>query len=234
MDQGRKPQTTIDELLVSLIEAVNSTRQRDETCQKARFVVLEEFLVPEELANLVHYTTGHEADFDTSRVIAHENDNGVIDYNHRRSHVLFHTGRHQDVITDRILSFLPWVLDKLQHPLFSVSRVEVQLTASNDGEYFKVHNDNTHQALVTREITFVYFFHREPKAFTGGELRIYDSRWENGRYVAANNFETIVPEQNQVIFFPSFLMHEVAPVNCPTRSFIDGRFTLNGWIHRSK
>jgi Rps23 Pro-64 3,4-dihydroxylase Tpa1-like proline 4-hydroxylase len=78
----------------------------------------------------------------------------------------------------------------------------------------------------------VYFFHREPKTFRGGDLRIYDSRWENGRYEPTENYRNIVPRQNQMVFFVSSLAHEITPVECPSGAFADSRFTVNGWIHR--
>ena len=113
-----------------------------------------------------------------------------------------------------------------------IARIESQITASNHGDYFRWHCDDSQPEIASREITFVYFFHREPKAFRGGELRIYDSRWENGEYVSTGNYQIIVPGQNQVVFFPSSLLHEITPVECSSRAFADSRFTVNGWFHR--
>jgi SM-20-related protein len=198
----------------------------------ARFVIFEEFLAPADLASLLRYAEQREPHFTTSRVISATTDAGVIDYAHRRSRLNFEIGAHRAVMADRLLSCLPLVRDKLAVPAFEIARIEVQMTASNDGDYFKIHNDNTHPVLVGREITFVYFFHREPQAFTGGGLRLYDSRWNGTRYEAADHYRTILPAQNQIVFFPSYFMHEILPVRCPSRAFMDGRFTLNGWIHK--
>ena len=71
-----------------------------------------------------------------------------------------------------------------------------------------------------------------PKQFSGGELRIYDSRRENDNYVPTANYRTIVPEQNQLVLFASGLSHEITPVDCPSGQFADSRFTVNGWIHK--
>jgi Rps23 Pro-64 3,4-dihydroxylase Tpa1-like proline 4-hydroxylase len=35
------------------------------------------------------------------------------------------------------------------------------------------------------------------------------------------------------VFFPSQSEHEILPVRVPSRAFGDGRFTVNGWIHRA-
>src|SRR5262249_43819742 len=106
-----------------------------------------------------------------------------------------------------------------------------QLTASNDGDFFRPHNDNTQADAPSRAVTFVYFFHREPKRFAGGELLLYDWRLENDYPAPVALRKTISPEQNTIVFFSSECLHEVRRVTCPTRAFADSRFTLNGWIH---
>ncbi|HET7440752.1 MAG TPA: 2OG-Fe(II) oxygenase [Terriglobales bacterium] len=194
--------------------------------------MLDEFLVPEELKELTEYALSREADFVLSEVIAPGDAGSLVDYEHRRSRVLMDVSQHQEVIVQRIKACLPRVLQKLDREQFSVSRVETQMTASNDGDFFRHHNDNGQGEIASRELTFVYFFHREPKAFSGGELRIYDSRLENGEYVSTGNYHTIVPRQNQIVFFPSALLHEITAVECPSRAFADSRFTVNGWFHR--
>jgi SM-20-related protein len=85
----------------------------------------------------------------------------------------------------------------------------------------------------TRELTFVYYFYREPKAFLGGELVIYDSKIENNYYIKADSFQTVEPLNNSIVFFPSHYMHEVLPIQCPSQAFADSRFTINGWIRRA-
>jgi SM-20-related protein len=194
--------------------------------------VFEEFLAPQELAELMAYVFAREDRFRTSQVISHHKNEGKTDYSHRRSRVLFESGAFHDLITDRLESYFPQIIESIGHPAFDIASIETQITASNDGEFFKTHNDNTHPALVTREVTYVLFFHREPVAFSGGELRIYNTRYENGRFVAGIGYESVSPRQNMVVFFPAYFMHEVAPVICPSRAFADSRFTLNGWIHR--
>ena len=113
-----------------------------------------------------------------------------------------------------------------------IAGVEAQITASNDGDFFRFHNDNGSEKVAQRYLTFVYFFQREPRQFEGGELRIHDARLEGQDYVSEGSYQTITPRQNQIVFFPCELMHEVTAVNCPSKLFADGRFTLNGWLLR--
>jgi Rps23 Pro-64 3,4-dihydroxylase Tpa1-like proline 4-hydroxylase len=198
----------------------------------AQCVVLEEFLAPADLDALMQYTLRREADFEISEVIAPGATKGVIDYESRRSRVLMDLGQHEVVIVNRIKDSWPLILQKLDHDSFVASKVEAQITASNDGDFFCCHSDNGQEVSARRELTFVYFFHREPKRFSGGELRIYDSRLEEGAYAATENCRVIVPQQNQIVFFASPLAHEITPVKCPSKAFADSRFTVNGWFHR--
>jgi SM-20-related protein len=200
--------------------------------EPVRFSLFEEFLAPEELHELRQYVLAQEERFRASQVIAHDGDNSRTDYEHRRSRVLFEGGEFQDRITARLRSYFPQILRSLGHRPFVITSIEAQITASNDGEFFRAHNDNTHPRLAPREVTYVYFFHREPKPFEGGELRLYDSRFQNGRYVAGSGrCVSIEPRQNMVVFFPSHFMHEVTTVHCASGAFADSRFTMNGWIH---
>lgn len=198
----------------------------------ADFVLLDEFLAPAELQALTQYTLQKEAEFQISQVLSPGVRGGSVDFESRRSRVLMDLGPHYDALVKRLRTALPGVLLKLGHEPFEVTRVEAQITASNDGDYFHWHSDNGLDDIAGREITFVYFFHREPKPFRGGELRIYDSQLDRGIYRPKERYRVIAPEQNQAVFFRSSLAHEITPVETPSRTFADSRFTVNGWFHK--
>jgi Rps23 Pro-64 3,4-dihydroxylase Tpa1-like proline 4-hydroxylase len=198
----------------------------------AQCVVLDEFLSPAELNALMQYVLEQEAQFQISQVLSPGVSGGAIDYEQRRSRVLMDLGGHEKVITDHLLTCLPRVLQKWGRDPFPISRIESQTTASNHGDFFRCHSDNGAPEVATREVTFVYFFHREPKAFSGGELRIYDSAPESDGYPATSHCRPIVPEQNQLVLFPSGLSHEITSVECLSGQFADSRFTVNGWLHK--
>lgn len=194
-------------------------------------VLLDEFLVAQEWAGLLQYTLRRGSEFTRSGVLdaggASRTDNG-----YRRSQVLYDLENCKDLFIDRVASYFPHVLARLHMPPFPVSRFEVQLTATNDGQFFKTHRDDDSNSVSTRAITFVYYFFREPKAFSGGALRLYDSQIDTSGKLTAGPFQTIHPAQNQILFFPSGSLHEVLPVECASREFADSRFTVNGWVHR--
>lgn len=180
----------------------------------------------------MRFTLEHEAEFEASEVISPSSERGVVNYHHRRSRVLMNLGRYDELMLARIKAVLPNVLEKLGMSEFNISGVEMQVTASNDGDFFHFHSDNGGDRVRSRYLTFVYFFHREPIAFEGGELKIHDAHLENGEYVTDGRYQTIAPRQNQIVFFPCEVMHEITPVKCESRAFADSRFTLNGWLRR--
>jgi len=204
---------------------------------RAQCVVLDEFLAPQELEELVSYTLQREAEFQSSELVSPSGEPGMIDYDHRRSRVLMDLGKHEEIILDRIRGVLPRVLDQLGIEQFPITQVEAQITASNDGDFFRAHSDDSEEVIASRRLTFVYFFHSEPRPFEGGELRLHDSclhdsHREGGRQVSSGSYQTVVPQQNQIVFFPCSLLHEITPVECRSRAFADSRFTLNGWLHK--
>ncbi|HKS71893.1 MAG TPA: 2OG-Fe(II) oxygenase [Terriglobales bacterium] len=198
----------------------------------AQCVIFDEFLVPAQLEALMAYTQAHERDFEVSEVLSPGVKGGAVDHEQRRSRVMAEPGAEIDPLLDRVKACLPRVLSKLGLESFAIAHTEAQITASNHGDFFRWHSDNAQEEIATREITFVYFFHREPRKFHGGELRIYDSLPVNGTYLPTTSYRAVVPRQNQIVFFRSSLAHEITPVECPTGAFGDSRFTVNGWFHR--
>lgn len=192
--------------------------------------VFDEFLVAEEHRNLLAFTLAHTQTFAATQVIG-SNGESRLDDRYRRSRAIFDLGPFHQPFVDRLLTFLPYVVTRLGDPGFGVSQMEVQLTGTNNQEFFRIHTDNDSGEVSGRRITFVYFFYREPRGFDGGELRIYDTYRENGAAVAAGPYHVIYPAQNQIVFFSSSSLHEVMPVGCPSGDFADSRFTVNGWFH---
>lgn len=191
----------------------------------AQYTLIENFLPLEARSRLLDYVFSQEANF-----VSTTTSTGAIDY--RQSKILYCFPEFSDWMVQQVRDVLPTVVAKLDLPEFPISDIEIQLTAHNDDNYYKIHNDNGSDEVASRQLTYVYYFYREPKAFSGGALRLYDLKVDQGYYVAAEQFTTIEPVNNSIIFFPSHLMHEVLPVACPSRSFADSRFTLNGWIRR--
>ncbi|MFN5854942.1 MAG: 2OG-Fe(II) oxygenase [Pseudanabaenaceae cyanobacterium] len=187
------------------------------------FLQIDEFLSWQQLRDLFRYTIAQESNF-----MGSINTNG--DENYRRSQVLYQFPEFESLIKTKLSAQIESVCQQLKIRSFIPLGIEAQLTAHNDGHFYKLHNDNGSPDTVNRILTYVYYFHREPKGFTGGELVLHDGAMENNIMMAAHSSHTIQPRNNSIVFFPSYFMHEVLPITCPSRKFVDSRFTINGWV----
>lgn len=151
--------------------------------------------------------------------------------NYRESSVLYHFNPFDELLRTKVRQLLPAVCEALKLPL-ATGNIEAQLTSHNDNNFYKVHNDNGSADTAHRVLTFVYYFHGQPRAFSGGQLRVYDHKVYNGYHYAADTYRTVEPTDNSIVFFASEEMHEVMRVDCPSRQFMDSRFTINGWVGR--
>ncbi|MCM0593156.1 MAG: 2OG-Fe(II) oxygenase [Gloeotrichia echinulata IR180] len=208
-----------------LVQQIEEVKPQAEDIIPSYYIQIDNFLQPEQHQRLIQYVLEKESDF-----IPTSTSTNDVDY--RKSFVLYSFSESQELILSRILETIPNVMSKLGLPSFTISQIESQLTAHNDGNYYKIHNDNGSRDTATRELTYVYYFYQEPKPFSGGELVIYDSKIVNNFYVSADTFKTVEPRNNSIVFFLSRYMHEVRPVSCPLKAFSDSRFTINGWVRR--
>ncbi|MEB3341679.1 2OG-Fe(II) oxygenase [Okeania sp.] len=193
---------------------------------ESRYLQIENFFTKSENQQLLDYILQSKSDFVPTTTSTKAE-------NYRRSLVLHYFPKFRELIIKKIAEIFPDVLKQLNISPFTIAEIESQLTAHNDNNFYKIHNDNGSPDTATRTLTYVYYFYREPKAFTGGELIIYDSKIKGKHYVKAETFKTIEPINNSIIFFLSRYMHEVLPVTCPSQAFADSRFTINGWIRRN-
>lgn len=187
------------------------------------YALIENFLSSTQLSELLQYSIRKHPEF-----VPTQNSENNLDY--RRSFYLPHFPEFSELMINLVRKITPQIITHLGIPNFAIGNIESQLTAHNHGNYYKIHNDSGSPEAKTRVLTYVFYYHREPKSFTGGELVLYDSKIENGFYVAAKSHQIIPPTNNTIIFFPSHCLHEVLPVNCPSEYFADSRFTINGWV----
>lgn len=192
-----------------------------------RYIQIENFFPPEFQQQLLNYAITSRADY----VETGPATNNEFYKDHRNSLVIYYP-RYTEMFLERLHQVMPRVMQHLELPPFEVARIETQLTAHNDQNYYKIHNDNSSPDTAARRLTYVYYFYQEPKAFAGGELAIYDTEMREGRAYAGTNSQVVEPKNNSIVFFPSHYMHAVQTVHCPSQAFADSRFTLNGWIRQ--
>jgi len=194
-------------------------------------VEYQNLLTQPQVQEVLDFLIANENNFVTATIVKAGEAAASVDERLRKAKTLDDLGRFGPLISDALKERLAPALQRLGHPAFPVGRIELQATASNDGDYFRLHPDA--EPGDTREISFVYFLYRLPRRFSGGELRIFKTRVADGQIARADHSHTISPRHGTLIFFPALNQHEVLPVRAPTRQFADSRFTINGWIHRA-
>ncbi|WP_189095662.1 2OG-Fe(II) oxygenase [Streptomyces kronopolitis] len=142
-----------------------------------------------------------------------------------------------DFAVPELLSCIDEVQEAVEHTLgVSCQGTEPTygLISYNDGDFYAPHQDSTPEFHPERMLKFVYFVHRTPRPFTGGELRVFDIAlplhtegsvsWEDRTW---RDWE---PEHDSIVFFRPSAWHEVRKVSCPTKQPEDSRFAINGWL----
>ena len=192
------------------------------------YVSLSNFL-NENIDDLMKPVLDRQDKFQQATVLSTANDSPEVNEQMRRAFTLDDVEFIEQKFIEQLKGALPGACSRMGIEGFPVGRIELQITASKDGSYYRMHRDA--DAESTRELSFVYFFHTEPRQFYGGELRLYDNRRVRG-VAHADSSQLLSPRQDMLVIFPSDAPHELLPVRVPSGQFSDSRFTINGWIHR--
>jgi len=192
------------------------------------FHVYRDFLAPEDHQRLVAWAIAHEADFAPSQVYGGRHDAD------RRSSASLRSAAGTSwraPIEARVDALAPSLFADAGVAPFDLRVKELEMVAYNDGGRFKPHIDvltgAARHARGDRVLSGVYYFHREPKHFSGGALRLFAFGVEGD-----DVFVDVPPEQNSFVLFPSWVRHEVREVACPSKAFADSRFAVNCWLYR--
>jgi Rps23 Pro-64 3,4-dihydroxylase Tpa1-like proline 4-hydroxylase len=139
----------------------------------------------------------------------------------------------QKAIHEHVREIIPRVLAPLDVAPFEIGKLEVKLRVYLDGHFFRIHMDcpANSEDNANRKVSYVYFFHKLPRAYTGGGLLLFDTDVENNKYTTAG-FTRIEPEDNSIVLFSSAYYHSVVPVSCPSKEVANSRFVINGHVSK--
>lgn len=199
------------------------------------YLQIDNFLTDEEHRRLLDVVAGR-SEFTEARIDLPDGTLAAADTSFRRASVATPDDALFAIFEDRLRAILPHARIETGVPRFRLGTLERQITAHHDGDFFGTHSDIglSWQDSSGRRLSFVYYFHEQPRRFEGGELRLYDHRLnEFGQLEADETFQTIEPADNSIVFFPSNALHEVRPVRVAGDPDAPGatRFTLTGWFH---
>ena len=192
--------------------------------------LIRDFLSPEDWGHATDYALTREADFVSATLSQPETQNqSAPDYRFRRSRILNQVDGAAKMLLPKLLHLTPSLLPKLgMSP--ALSKMECQITAHGDGDFFNTHTDNGLPDIAHRRVSYVYYFHREPKQFTGGHLKIYDTLIVGTEESCGPLTADIDPPGNSLAIFPSSCHHEVTLIHCGSTALADQRLTINGWL----
>jgi Rps23 Pro-64 3,4-dihydroxylase Tpa1-like proline 4-hydroxylase len=152
----------------------------------------------------------------------------VLDKSLRVAETLSLPPKFMGEVEARVRECLPEMFSALGVEKFEPGEFEIGLVAHGEGAFLKRHVDDINQRRPGgRKVSSVYYFYRTPKAFSGGQLRLHGLR-PTGQ---SGHFVDVEPENDMLLYFPSWFPHEVLPVSCPSADFMDARFAINCWIH---
>ena len=194
-----------------------------------------DFLEPAEHDALLDWSIANRDRFEPARITGH-----VVDPGRRIAERLNDLGPHRPVLERRLRENLPDIFRRTGSKPFEVEYFELEIAAHGDGAFFAHHSDipvgrgrkplgGDKTGRQDRLVSAVYYFHREPKCFSGGTLRLY----RLGDHNASGDFVEFEPIRNSLIVFPSWVRHEVRRVSCPGCGFEDYRFAVNAWLCRT-
>lgn len=187
------------------------------------------FLGPADAARVLAYAIESEARFVPSGVGAVERlDNQV-----RSSSRLESLGPVKELFEAAVRARIPELIAALGVNPFELSGLELEIVATGPGGFYRRHVDLiTGEDRKTRDtdrvLSLVYYLHREPKPFSGGELKVYPM-WSAGDTLAP---ETVTPQHDMAVAFSSWAPHEILEVTGSSQLFADSRFTVNCWVLR--
>jgi len=197
------------------------------------YIVLRDFLGEETVADLLDHTVSHQSNFEPATVSRGGVGCGVLDPSYRVSMVLRDLGKFRQVLKTKIFELVPSFVTEMRARPVEEPKFETELVAHGDGAFYKQHIDtatgSNQDTKLIRVFSGVYYFNTEPKAFTGGALRLHAIGGKEGE-----NFVDIAPLRNSLLVFLAWAPHEVLPVSCPSKRFIDSRFAINCWVHSKK
>jgi SM-20-related protein len=195
------------------------------------YVLIKDFLSEPEAERAMAHALAHESEFRDSTVAHVDHQGGYsTDTKLRRSRILDNVADVAPIIGRRLHERMPHIFRALEMQPIPFKTMELQLSAHGDGDFFNTHTDNGLPEIAHRTMSYVYYFHREPKRFTGGHLRLFKTVIHEGTHSAGDLVADIDPPGNGLMVFPSYIHHEVTPIACPSPALADQRLTLNGWL----
>ncbi|WP_444995381.1 2OG-Fe(II) oxygenase [Aliikangiella sp. IMCC44359] len=190
-------------------------------------VVIDDFLTSESINLILEHVLAHKNDFRKANI---DSNNPYYAPNKRATMVLDELAQYKNLFADFWANNFDSICEMLGISSFKMKTGEMKITNHINGGFFQTHADNTTLfGDSKRVISWLYYFCRQPKQFSGGDLFAFDTDVEN-QFYKEGKFTKIEAKHNRFIAMPSCYYHAVSPVIMPSGDFEDGRMAVAGHI----
>lgn len=200
----------------------------DERCPHG---TIRDLLGTSTVAAMIDYVGEREAAFEPGSLRRRGSGERRIDAAVLDSLVLRGLGPFQERFETAMRAIAPLAVAQLGLAEPAVEPREFEFASYGDGGHFNVHLDTVDRVRHVRILSCVYYFSVTPRRFTGGALRLHG--FPDPLRGSEKSAVDITPESDMLVMFPSWMEHEVRPVQVPSGAWIDRRFSINCWIHRA-
>lgn len=130
-------------------------------------------------------------------------------------------------LSQRMLEFAPQLFEKLGITPRTLSELSITFIHGLSGHYGDAHADSTDGRYA---ISLVYYLHKTPKAYEGGQLNFYERNELNPKGHSNEPIKEVETVDNMLVAFPSQTYHGVGAVSSTSSDFADGRFAVVAFI----
>lgn len=193
------------------------------------FVRQTQFLPEAARDDILSYALENEQDFELLMVAKNRLDGtqtGVRADALRSQLGLLKIPEVREILEGPVRAALPDILPALGLEPFEVRDIQMTLSATCDGGFGKPHRDDINTSA---RISLLYYFHSNPKGFTGGDLMLYD-RLEDPNGWDLSRSTLLEHTDNMLIAFPCSAMHEITRVTAMSEGFRHARFAVAGFV----
>jgi len=195
-------------------------------CQELPIVIIDDFYNKEELhliwgeiQFLSHVRKLKDPEFTGSG--SHLNDSGELEYKKKNIGICLDHSYSDRNISD-ILTLNRKVFDKdFRFQLCNLHAIFRFINKTNR-DITKIHYFSNEDCYLDHDddsvISIVTYFHKEPKAYSGGDLVFEED-------------VIVEPKNNRVVIFPSILRHAVTPVLLDSKVEFNGRYAMSQFLY---
>ena len=192
-----------------------------------RYCVIDGFLGAEAAAGLLDFAIAAQDGFGPSTVYKQDSDSILLPEARDSLRFRGDWSDHKQAFSAQVEARVEELVSGAGSPGFRPDALEIELVANREGGHFERHID-TRTSIADRQsdriVSAVYYFHRTPKAFSGGELAIHA--------LVGDEQVLIEPRHDRLVVFTSIAPHTVLRTQVPGDGFADARFSINCWLLR--